>query len=93
MRKSTQKFCKSNLLCKVALVIALLAIQAMYSLAGGLSAKTISGQVISATDGEPLIGATVKVQGTQTGVVTDFDGNFKILLSGKRKNQKLKKGE
>lgn len=78
MRKSTQKFCKSNLLCKVALVIALLAIQAMYSLAGGLSAKTISGQVISATDGEPLIGATVKVQGTQTGVVTDFDGNFKI---------------
>ena len=29
-------------------------------------------------DGEPLIGATIKLKGAQTGVITDFDGNFSI---------------
>jgi iron complex outermembrane receptor protein len=28
--------------------------------------------------GEPIIGATIRVAGTQTGVVSDFDGNFTI---------------
>lgn len=28
--------------------------------------------------GEPIIGATVKVKGTNTGVITDFDGNFEL---------------
>lgn len=37
----------------------------------------VSGQVVD-QDGEALIGATVKIKGTQTGVITDFDGNFSI---------------
>ena len=37
----------------------------------------VTGQVVD-QDGEPLIGATVKVKGAQTGTVTDFDGNFTI---------------
>ena len=37
----------------------------------------VKGQVVD-QDGEPLIGATVKVKGSQTGAVTDFDGNFTI---------------
>ena len=37
----------------------------------------VSGQVVD-QEGEPLIGATIKVKGAQTGVVTDFDGNFTI---------------
>ncbi|MCR4959438.1 MAG: TonB-dependent receptor, partial [Prevotella sp.] len=37
----------------------------------------VSGQVVD-QDGEPLIGATVKVKGTGTGVATDFDGNFQL---------------
>ena len=37
----------------------------------------VKGQVVDQT-GEPLIGATVRVKGAQTGVVTDFDGNFSI---------------
>ena len=28
--------------------------------------------------GEPVIGATVRVVGTQTATVTDFDGNFAL---------------
>lgn len=44
-------------------------------------AKDITGRVTSATDNEPLIGATVQVQGTQTGTVTDADGNYRVSAS------------
>ena len=37
----------------------------------------VSGQVVD-QDGEPLIGATVKVKGATSGAITDFDGNFSI---------------
>ena len=37
----------------------------------------VKGQVVD-QDGEPLIGATVKVKGAQTGAVTDLDGNFQV---------------
>ena len=37
----------------------------------------VSGQVVD-QDGEPLIGATIKLKGAQTGVVSDYDGNFTI---------------
>ena len=42
--------------------------------------KTVTG-VVSDPDGLPLPGATVLVQGTMTGVTTDFDGNFSINVS------------
>ena len=37
----------------------------------------VSGQVVD-QNGEALIGATVKVKGSTTGVVTDFEGNFQL---------------
>ena len=37
----------------------------------------VSGQIVD-QDGQPLIGATVKVKNAKLGVVTDFDGNFTI---------------
>ena len=37
----------------------------------------VSGQVVD-QEGEPLIGATIKLKNAQTGVITDFDGNFTI---------------
>ena len=38
----------------------------------------VKGIVSSATDGEVLIGVTVKVKGKQIGTVTDIDGEYKI---------------
>ena len=44
-----------------------------------LAQSHISGKVTSAEDGEPVIGATVKVVGSKTaGAVTDINGNFSI---------------
>lgn len=40
----------------------------------------ISGTVVSATDGEPLIGASVMVKGTSIGTATDFDGKFTLSV-------------
>ena len=38
----------------------------------------ITGTVVSADDGQPVIGATVLVKGTSTGTVTNIDGGFSI---------------
>ena len=40
-------------------------------------AQTVSG-VVNDEAGEPVIGATVKVQGTNEGAVTDFNGKFTV---------------
>ena len=50
--------------------------QAMASVTQSQTIK-VSGQVVD-QDGQPLIGATVKVKNAKLGVVTDFDGNFTI---------------
>ena len=79
MRKTSQKFSQSHMLCKVVLVAIMLVFQAMLGIgAGVLNAQTVKGTVISGSDNEPLIGASVMVQGTKTGAVTDLDGNFTI---------------
>ncbi len=79
MRKASLNFLRSSLLRKVALVALVLAIQAITGIgAGVLNAQNVTGQVISATDQEPLIGASVMVEGTSLGGVTDIDGNFSV---------------
>ena len=44
---------------------------------GALAQGTITGTVNDEA-GEPIIGASVKVQGTNTGAITDFNGNFSV---------------
>ena len=69
---------------------ALFSAMLMFGLAGGLTicpipaiasvaqqTLKVSGQVVD-HDGEPLIGATVKVKGAQSGAITDYDGNFSL---------------
>ena len=41
--------------------------------------KKITGHVVDDTN-EPLIGASILVVGTSTGVITDLDGNFNIIV-------------
>ena len=46
--------------------------------------KTVTGQVVDET-GEPVIGASVVVEGTTNGTITDFDGRFALQVpSGKK---------
>lgn len=43
--------------------------------------KTITGTVISKSDGMALPGLNVVIKGTSDGVQTDFEGKYKILAS------------
>ena len=44
----------------------------------GISAQSLVKGTVSDESGEPIIGATVKVLGTNDGTVTDFDGRFQL---------------
>ena len=44
----------------------------------------VKGTIISKEDGEPLIGAAIRqMENPTNGVITDFDGNYSIEISGK----------
>ncbi|MEY3194123.1 MAG: hypothetical protein RIQ78_219 [Bacteroidota bacterium] len=49
--------------------------------AGHISAQTVSGKVTDATTGDPLIGASVREDGTSNGAVTTVDGTYRIKVS------------
>ena len=53
----------------------------LFLFAGSALAQTkVSGTVLSQDDGQPIIGAAVKVDGTSTGMLTDVNGKFTITL-------------
>ena len=45
-----------------------------------LAQTKVTGTVFSQEDGQPIIGAAVKVDGTQTGMLTDVNGKFSLTL-------------
>ncbi len=45
-----------------------------------LAQTKITGTVLSQEDGQPIIGAAVKVDGTNTGMLTDVNGKFSLTL-------------
>ena len=44
---------------------------------------SISGTVVSNDDEEPIIGASIRIDGTKTGTVTDINGNFSLIVPNK----------
>ena len=50
-----------------------------------LAQNKITGTVVSQADGLPIIGASVQIQGTKTGVVTNTDGNFTLDVPAGKK--------
>lgn len=57
--------------CLVALILMWLPFSAF-------AQQKVTGTVVDGNNGEPIIGATIKVKGGGTGAVTDLDGNFSI---------------
>ena len=55
------------------------------SMGVALAQTQVNGTVTSADDGEPVIGASVLVEGTKTGTVTDINGNFSISVPAGKK--------
>lgn len=72
MKERIKKDCKSVFLL---LLMGILSLTTTYAQGG--SSGIINGNIKDA-QGEPIIGASVVVKGTTTGVITDLDGNFQI---------------
>ncbi len=50
-----------------------------------MASITVTGHITQATDGEPVIGASVMEKGTSNGTITDYDGNYTITVGDKAK--------
>ena len=43
--------------------------------------RTLTGTVVDANDGQPLLGASILIKGTSDGVITDMNGNYSITVT------------
>ena len=50
-----------------------------------LAQMRVTGTVTSSEDGEPIVGASVKVVGTNTGAATNSNGEFTLTVSANAK--------
>lgn len=69
----------SNKLLALRSVCLLLA--AMMAPLAAAAQGVVTGRVFDAADRQPIPGVSVLVKGTQTGTITDADGNFTISLA------------
>ena len=46
--------------------------------------RVVTGTITDANDGTPIIGANIKLKQTNTGVISDIDGNFSINVNSSR---------
>ena len=55
---------------------------ALYSISalGQSNVAVLKGKVVDSADGYPLIGASVIVEGTEFGTITDVDGNYELRI-------------
>lgn len=63
--------------CRLLLFVALLI--PSYS---AVAQQDVSGTVTDASDGQPLPGANVAIEGTNTGTITDADGEYSLTVPG-----------
>ena len=54
-------------------------LMSFFSISAFAQDQTVTGTVLDEL-GEPVIGATVTVEGTKTATVTDLDGNYKLAV-------------
>ena len=66
---------KTKLLSTLGLLIVIMFLLSSTAIAQSLS---ISGKVIDKKSQEPVIGASVLIEGTSNGTITDLDGNFTL---------------
>lgn len=88
MKNEFLKFSSRRILFSAAMATALLTGSPLQAFAdvnevqSVLQSGTVKGLVVD-TSGEPIIGATIAVKGTGTGMISDIDGNFTVNASPK----------
>ena len=62
---------------KLSLVLSLV----LFAVGFTMAQRTVTGTVSLTHSGAPLIGASILVQGTSSGTVTDIDGTYSVRCS------------
>jgi len=83
MKYCLQKLEKDKKYLKILFFVALMFSMTLTVLAQ--NTRTITGK-LSDENGEPLIGATIKLKGAPIGIVTDIDGNYSISVPAGENN-------
>lgn len=68
-------------------ILAILFVMLLTTAASFAQTVRVSGQVTQKSDGEPVIGATVRVPGSDAATVTDINGNFRLEVPAGAKLQ------
>lgn len=58
-----------------------IALMCMLGVVTAAAQNTVTGVVVDAANGEPIIGASILEIGTTNGTITDFDGNFTLNVA------------
>ena len=61
-------------------LITLLVFLLLAGLQVAFAQKTVNGVVTTSVDNSPLVGVTIQVKGTNTGVITDADGKYSLSV-------------
>ncbi|MCY1722945.1 TonB-dependent receptor [Prolixibacteraceae bacterium Z1-6] len=80
-RKFLWNFSEFKVMLSSLIAMTFILSSALYSSANGAQGdqkKTVTGTVISTADNLPIIGASVVIEGTTLGTVTNFDGEFTL---------------
>ena len=68
-------------LCRMTMILLLLGLVSISSIAAPPPNRTVSGTVVSSTNGEPLIGVSVQVkERPSVGTITDLDGKYSLQV-------------
>jgi len=79
--KANRLFNKMNFIRAGILLVSLIVISSGSALAQQETAKKITGQVIDLSDNKSIPGVSIIIKGTQTGCITDVNGNYSINAS------------
>lgn len=67
------KFMSSSFVKKIGVMMCFIA----FALSVNAQARKVTGQILDES-GQPIIGATVRLQDSTTGTITDIDGHFSL---------------
>lgn len=69
-------------LCRMTMILLLVGLVSISSIAAPPPNRTVSGTVVSSTNGEPLIGVSVQVkERPSVGTITDLDGKYSLQVA------------
>lgn len=63
-------------------VISIILLITLFHYFSSFGQATLKGEILDGSNNDPLIGASILIEGTTTGTITDYDGKFELKING-----------